>query len=236
MAKKAKQAANGTAPAPFRVALYCRVSTVRKNKDGTVDEDDERQQDPNVQLMPLREHAKRQGWNVVGEYIDRGVSGSKETRPELDRMIQDAGLVCDRGIYRTLAHGPKFDAIAVWKLDRFGRSLKNLISAISALGGQGVAFISLREQIDLSTPAGRLMFQMLAAFAEFEREMIRERVRAGMVNAKRKGKQVGHPSTVTQETKATIHRLRGKGLGWREIAARVNLSVGTCHGIGKRPR
>jgi DNA invertase Pin-like site-specific DNA recombinase len=144
-----------------RVALYARVSTSNGH------------QDPEMQLAELREYAGRRGWEIVGEYTDQGVSGSKESRPELNRLMIDA-------------HLRRFDAVLVWKIDRFGRSLKHLVNALADLGAYGVAFISLRDNIDLSTPSGRLMFQIIGAMAEFERALIQERVKAGLRNAHRR--------------------------------------------------
>ena len=119
-----------------RVALYARVSTSNGH------------QDPEMQLAELREYADRRCWEIVGEYTDQGVSGSKESRPELNRLMSDAYL-------------RRFDAVLVWKIDRFGRSLKHLVNALADLGAYGVAFISLRDNLDLSTPSGRLMFQII---------------------------------------------------------------------------
>lgn len=104
---------------------------------------------------------------LSSEYVDEGVSGSRERRPQLDRLMADA-------------HRRKFDLIAVWKIDRFGRSLKHLVNALADLDSLGAALVSLRDNIDLSTPSGRLMFQIIGAMAEFERSLIREHVRAGL--------------------------------------------------------
>jgi predicted site-specific integrase-resolvase len=135
-----------------QVALYARISTLNN-------------QDPELQLAELREYAKRRGWQITEEYTDHGVSGCKESRPALNRLMADA---CRR----------KFDAILVWKIDRFGRSLKHLVTALAELRALGVAFISLRDNLDLTTPSGRLMFQIIGAMAEFERALIQERVRS----------------------------------------------------------
>ncbi|HEY6763499.1 MAG TPA: recombinase family protein, partial [Candidatus Sulfotelmatobacter sp.] len=122
-----------------RVVLYARVSTLNN-------------QDPEMQLSELREYAGRRGWQIVEEFTDQGVSGCKESRPALNRLMSDA---CRR----------RFDAVLVWKIDRFGRSLKHLINALAELAALGVASISLRDNIDLSTPSGRLMFQIIGAMA-----------------------------------------------------------------------
>src|SRR6516165_2532822 len=147
-----KSATSPAQPTPTTVALYARVST----KD----------QHCELQLRELRQYAERRGLEIAGEYVDHGVSGSKDSRPELNRLMADA-------------HRRKFDTICCWKLDRYGRSLKHLINALADLDALGVSFVSLRDNLDLSTPSGRLMFHMLGAMAEFERELIRERVVAG---------------------------------------------------------
>src|ERR1700726_2587228 len=173
-----------------RVALYARVSTLNN-------------QDPEMQLAELREYAGLRGWQIVEEFTDQGVSGCKESRPALNRLMSNA---CRR----------RFDAILVWKIDRFGRSLKHLVNALAELAALGVAFISLKDNLDLSTPSGRLMFQIIGAMAEFERALIQERVRAGMRHAKANGKTIGRPKTAV-DTKQ-IRRLRASGATWREIA------------------
>jgi DNA invertase Pin-like site-specific DNA recombinase len=149
----------------LRAALYGRVSTTDKG------------QDPELQLRPLREYCGARSLELAGEYVDY-TSGSKDRRPELDRLL-DA------------ARKRQVDCIVVWKLDRFGRSLKHLITALDELNGLGVGFISYSENIDLSTASGRLMFHIIASMAEFERELIRERVKAGIANARAKGKRHG---------------------------------------------
>src|SRR5437016_2786642 len=116
----------------LRVVLYARVSTLDKG------------QDVNLQLNELREYSQRRGWEIADEYVDNGVSGAKESRPELNRLMADAKK-------------RKFDAIAVWKLDRFGRSLKHLVMTLADLESLGIAFVSLRDGFDLSTASGRLM-------------------------------------------------------------------------------
>lgn len=185
------------------LALYARVSTTDKG------------QDPEMQLRELREYARLHGLTVFREYVDSGVSGSKDSRPQLNALMTDAQL-------------RKFDAVLVWKLDRFSRSLRMLINSLEVLAGAQVSFISLRDNLDLTTPAGRLMFQMIGAFAEFEREIIRERVRAGLRNAKAKGKTLGHPRRQDVDV-AEIRKLRSAGKSWREIAEITGLPRSTCH-------
>ena len=184
----------------IRVALYARVSTLNN-------------QDPEMQLAELREYAGRRGWQIVEEYTDQGVSGCKESRPALNRLMSDA---CRR----------RFDAILVWKIDRFGRSLKHLVNALAELAALGVAFISLRDNLDLSTPSGRLMFQIIGAMAEFERALIQERVRAGLKNARAKGRRLGRPRIVVNA--GSIGVLRAQGRSWAEIQAETGVSKGTA--------
>jgi DNA invertase Pin-like site-specific DNA recombinase len=185
-----------------RVALYARVSTLNN-------------QDPEMQLAELREYAGRRGWQVVEEFTDRGVSGCRESRPALNRLMSDA---CRR----------RFDAVLVWKIDRFGRSLKHLVNALAELAALGIAFISLRDNIDLSTPSGRLMFQIIGAMAEFERALIQERVRAGLRNARAKGRRLGRPRVIVDASR--IASLRAQGRSWAQIVA----ETGACKGTAQR--
>ena len=189
----------------MRTAIYARVSTTNNG------------QDPTMQTRELREYSERRGWDVIGEYVDVGISGTKEKRPELDRLMADA-------------HRRRFDAILVWKLDRFGRSLRHLVNTLAELEARGIAFISLRDNLDLSTPAGRLMFQIIGAMAEFERGLIVERVKAGMRNARAKGRRIGRPAHVPltgqfREEIAEAYRQRQGSL--RSIAMRFGTSLGT---------
>ena len=183
----------------MRVALYARVSTCNG-------------QSPEMQVAELREYADRRGWEVFSEYVDLGVSGSKESRPELNRLMADAHRRC-------------FDVVLCWKVDRFGRSLKHLVNALADLDSYGVAFVSLRDNLDLSTPSGRLMFQIIGAMAEFERSLIQERVRAGLRNAKLRGKTLGRPRRIVDGDQMV--RLREQGASFREIARAVGASPGT---------
>jgi DNA invertase Pin-like site-specific DNA recombinase len=183
-----------------RVALYARVSTLNN-------------QDPEMQLAELREYAARRGWHIVEEFTDQGVSGCKESRPALNRLMSDA---CRR----------RFDAVLVWKIDRFGRSLKHLVNALAELAALGVAFISLRDNLDLSTPSGRLMFQIIGAMAEFERALIQERVRAGIRNARAKGRQLGRPRVIVDASR--VAALRARGNSWSQVQAELGVSKGTA--------
>jgi DNA invertase Pin-like site-specific DNA recombinase len=183
----------------MHVGIYARVSTLIG-------------QSPEMQLAELREYASRRGWEIYGEYVDSGISGSKESRPALNRMMADA-------------KARKFDIVCVWKLDRFARSLKHLINALAEFEALGVAFVSLRDNLDLTTPSGRLMFQIIGAMAEFERSLIQERVCAGLRNAKLKGKTLGRPRRIVNGDQMT--QLREQGASFREIAKAVGASPGT---------
>jgi len=184
-----------------RVALYARVSTLNG-------------QDPELQLSELREYAARRGWTISGEYVDQGVSGAKESHPELNRLTADA-------------HRRVFDAVLVWKIDRYGRSLKHLVNALADLSAYGVAFVSLRDNLDLSTPSGRLMFQIIGAMAEFERALIQERVRAGLRNARAKGQKLGRPRRIADSSK--VAALRASGVSWRAISRQTGVGVATLY-------
>ena len=129
------------------------------------------------------------------------------------------------------AQGRKFDVLLVWKLDRFARSLKHLVNALAEFEAMGIAFVSLRDNLDLTTPAGRLMFQIIGAMAEFERAMIQERVRAGLRNAKSKGVRLGRPRVFVSESR--IDALRGSGASWRAIAKELGLPIRYA-GIGEQ--
>jgi len=183
----------------MRVGIYARVSTTNG-------------QSPEMQLSDLREYASRRGWEMFAEYVDNGVSGAKESWPELNRLMSDA-------------HRRHFDVVLCWKVDRFGRSLKHLVNALADLDSYGIAFVSLRDNLDLSTPSGRLMFQIIGAMAEFERSLIQERVRAGLRNAKLKGKMLGRPRRIVSSDE--MSRLRDQGASFREIAKAVGASPGT---------
>ena len=191
-----------------RVALYARVST----HNG---------QDPEMQLREMREYCRNREWLITGEYVDAGVSGSTDSRPELNRLMTDAKR-------------RRFDAVLVWKLDRFGRSLKHLVNALAEFEALGIAFVSLKDNLDLTTPSGRLMFQIIGAMAEFERSLIQERVRAGLRNAKAKGHKLGRP-TVKADAEMIV-RLRCEGHSLADIANRLGISVGTvCNRLSGLP-
>jgi DNA invertase Pin-like site-specific DNA recombinase len=182
-----------------RIAIYARVST---SSGQSVD----------MQLLDLRELAKRRDFELVGEYCDEGVSGSQESRPALDALLRDA-------------RRRKFDAVLVWKLDRLGRSLVHLVRLLQDLRALGVELISFSEGLDFTTTTGKLLYQVISAFAEFERDCIRERVTAGLRNARAKGKRLGRPPVVVDAPRITV--LRAQGRSWREITAETGISKGT---------
>ncbi len=181
----------------MKAAIYARVSTL--------------DQEPENQLAELRRYALARGWEAV-EYTDHGVSGSKDSRPALDRMVRDAKR-------------RRFDVLVTWKLDRLGRHLKHLITLLDDLQALGVPFVSLSEGIDCTTPAGRLQLHVLGAIAEFERARIAERVRAGLVRAKSQGVRLGRPERQVPESVLAPVR----GLSVRAAATRLGVSPATAH-------
>ena len=172
-----------------------------------------------LQTRELREFAEHRGWQIVGEYVDEGISGAKEKRPELDRLMADA--------YRR-----KFDVVIVWKFDRFARSVSHLLRALETFNALGIAFVSLSESLDTSTPTGKMVFTVLGAVAELERSLIAERVRAGLRNAVAKGKHLGRPRKFVDAAK--IGRLRAQGVSWRKIARQMGCSAKTCRRTGQK--
>ena len=190
----------------MRVAIYARVSTANNG------------QDPTMQTRELREYCERRGWKIANEYVDVGISGSKEKRPELDRLMADA-------------HRRRFDCVVVWKFDRFARSVSHLLRALETFKAQGIEFVSFSEQMDTSTPAGKMVFTVLGAVAELERSLIVERVKAGLRNAKAKGKRLGRPKKIL-DTKR-IAALRAQGAGWKRIAAEMGIGVGTIYRLAR---
>ncbi len=189
----------------MRAGLYARVSTPN--------------QSPEMQLVELHEYCQRRGWEVGGEYVDVGVSGSRERRPQLDRLLAD----CRRRLV---------DAVVVYRYDRFARSLRQLVNALCEFDALGIQFVSLHEGVDTSTPNGRLVFGIFASIAEFERELIRERVRSGLAVARARGKRLGRPRRDVDADK--VAALRAQGATWREIAARLGVGIGTVHRVAQR--
>ena len=183
-----------------RVAIYARVSTTNHG------------QDVGMQTRELRQFAEARAWTVAGEYIDAGVSGAKDSRPELNRLMADA-------------HKRRFDVVCVWRFDRFARSVSHLLRALETFKALGIDFVSFSEQMDTSTPAGKMVFTVLGAVAELERSLIVERVRAGLRNARAKGKRLGRPRVAVDTARITA--LRSQGLSWAKIGEALGLGEGT---------
>ncbi len=184
----------------MRVAIYARVSTGDQN--------------PQLQLDELAQYAATRGLEVAAEYVDSGVSGAKSQRPQLDRLM-------------LAARRRQFDAVLVWKLDRLARSVRHLTTVAGEFEALGIDLIVPGQAIDTSTPTGRLLFNVLGSIAEFERDLIRERVVAGMRAAQRRGKSIGRPRSVTRERQERILRLRRAGRSVREIATLLGVSKST---------
>lgn len=166
-----------------------------------------------MQLREVREYCARRGWQIVGEYIDRGISGTREHRPELDRLLGE----CRKR---------RVDAVVVYRYDRFARSLRQLVNALEEFRSLGIDFVSLHEGVDTSTPNGRLVFGIFATIAEFERELIRDRVRSGIASARARGKRLGRPRVVVNAQQ--IARLRAQGCSWSATCHELGVSKGTA--------
>ncbi len=192
-------------PKNFRVALYARVSTIHGG------------QNPEMQLWEMREYCERRNWIIAGEYVDRA-SGLRDSRPSLNLLFKDATQ-------------RKFDTILVWKLDRFGRSLRHLVNSLAELQALGIKFVSLKDSLDLSTPAGTLMCHVLCCMSQFEASLTRERVISGLKHARAIGKRLGRPRKPVDV--ARINSLRASGHSWRTIAGMVKLSVGTVYAAAR---
>lgn len=188
-----------------RVAIYLRVSTSGQTVEN--------------QRLALTEAFSRKGWQIVAEYVDHGVSGTKgrSERPQFDALLKDATR-------------RKFDVIAAWSVDRLGRSLKDLVSFLTDIQTQGIDLFLYQQALDTSTPTGRAMFGMLSIFGEFEAAMIRERVNAGLVRARAKGKRLGRPPVPRFKVDKVLEA-RGRGLGIKRVAAEVGVGVGTVKRI-----
>jgi DNA invertase Pin-like site-specific DNA recombinase len=186
----------------MRVALYARVSTTNHGQDVT------------VQTRELKEFVHHRGWEIAGEYVGLGFSGFEDRRPELDRLMADA-------------RKHQFDAVPVWKFDRFGRSVSHLPRALDTFQALSIDFVSLSESLDTSTPTGKMVFTILGAVAELERSLIIERVKAGLRNARAKGKRLGRPQVVLD-----VHRiaaLRNAECSWPQVAKQPGCGVGTAY-------
>ena len=188
-----------------RVALYARVSTDAQTTEN--------------QLVELRAVAARAGWEVVAEYVDKGISGSKgrDGRPQFDLLLKAASR-------------REFDMISSWSVDRLGRSLQHLISFLGDIHAKGVGLYLHQQALDTSTPSGKALFQMCGVFAEFERAMIQERVKAGLQRAVKDGKTLGRPQ-VSQKVTDKVLALREQGMGILKIARAAGCGVSTVQRI-----
>jgi DNA invertase Pin-like site-specific DNA recombinase len=191
-----------------KVAIYCRVSTL----DQTVDN----------QLIELRDHCSKMGWEITKEYSDEGLSGtlSRDKRPALNSLIKDA--------YRK-----RFDAVVCWDISRIGRSMKELVLFLSDMKDRDIGIVSVRQGFDTSTTMGEMMFQFVGILSSWEREMIRERTLAGLERAKSEGKTLGCKKVVNDEITSQIVELRNAKKSIRAIASEVGVSRGTVSNVLK---
>ncbi len=181
-----------------RIAVYARVSTTDQSTES--------------QLLDLRRYVSERGWNIFKEYVDEGISGTKDSRPALNVLMNDAKK-------------RRFDVVLVWRFDRFARSTKHLILALEEFRNLGIDFVSYQENIDTSSPLGSAIFTIISAVAQFERDIIGERVKAGLRRAKENGKKLGRPRA--EVSKGEIYRLHSHGLSLRKIATQLNISKST---------
>jgi DNA invertase Pin-like site-specific DNA recombinase len=182
----------------MRIAIYARVST----KDQSCE----------LQVRDLRAYCAARGFDLVREYVDVGQSGAKDSRPELNKLMDDA-------------RKRQFDAIVVWRFDRFARSTKHLLTALEEFRSLGIQFISYQENIDTASALGQALFTIVSAVAQLERDLIRERVTAGIRNARASGKKLGRPKTSVDRKE--ILKLKAQGLSLRQIAVKLGVGYGT---------
>jgi DNA invertase Pin-like site-specific DNA recombinase len=191
---------------PKTCILYARVSTSSQTTEN--------------QLLALRTTAQRMGWKIVAELVDDGISGSKgkDERPAFDRLHQ-------------MIQRRECDVVMVWSIDRLGRSMAHLVEFMDAIQAVGVDLYAEKQALNTATPAGRMVFGIFSALAEFEREIIRERVRTGIARAKANGIKCGRPSNVNDAVKSAVRLLRDQGKPIRQIARTLNIGVGTTYNI-----
>jgi DNA invertase Pin-like site-specific DNA recombinase len=191
---------------PVRIAIYTRVSTTAQSIEN--------------QRHELRRVAEARRWHVASEYTDEGISGSRgrSDRPALDALLKGAV----RG---------EFEVVAIWSIDRLGRSLQQLVETVNELQSLDVDLYVHKQAIDTSTPAGKLAFSVFGALAEYERELIRERVRVGLDRARRNGVKLGRPSNLNDSTRAAIVALRAKGVPVRKIASQLRVGTGSIYSV-----
>src|SRR5262249_24133414 len=184
-----------------RAALYMRVST--KGHGQTTE----------TQAVALRDYAANRGFQIIEEYRDEGISGSRDSRPALDRLMKDA-------------RARKFDVVIVARFDRFARSVSHLLRALEEFSHLSIDFVSLSESIDTSTPMGKMIFTVLGAVAELERNLIRERVHMGISRARKQGKALGRPRVEVDPRQ--VAGLRARGFSWNQIADKLGIGRGTA--------
>ena len=182
-----------------RVALYARVSTTEQSTDS--------------QLLDLRRFVSERGWNLFREYVDEGISGTKDSRPALNELMNDAKK-------------RRFDVVLVWRFDRFARSTRHLINALEEFKNLSIDFVSYQENIDTSSPLGSAIFTIISAVAQLERDIIAERVKAGLRRAKENGKKLGRPRVAVDATRVAV--LRNQGRSWAEISKQLGIGKGTA--------
>ena len=187
-----------------RIAIYARVST--------------KEQDCTRQLIELRQVAENHGWEIVDEYVDEGVSGAKKNRPELDRMMKDA-------ISR------QFEMVATLELSRLGRSVKNMCEIVDLLKSKNINLFIKNQNVDTSTPVGEFFFNIMNSVAQYEREIIRERVVSGLDNAKRKGVVLGRKTNLTPTIEKKIVEMKSNGIGLKRIASECSVAVKTVRTV-----
>ncbi len=185
----------------MKIALYTRVSTFDQSVD--------------MQLSDLRLYCEQRGFEIYKEYSDEGISGTKDRRPSLDELMDDA-------------RKRRFDVVLCWRFDRFARSTKHLITALEEFRHLGIDFISYQENIDTCSPLGKAIFTIVSAIAELERNIIAERVKAGIRNAREKGKRLGRPKKLNLNVKE-LQKMRNQGLSFKKIADRVKACPATIY-------
>ncbi len=193
-----------------RVAIYARVSTTEQSSDS--------------QLLDLRRYVRERGWDIFREFVDEGISGTKDSRPALNELMNDAKK-------------RRFDVVLVWRFDRFARSTKHLILALEEFKNLGVDFVSYQENIDTSSPLGSAIFTIISAVAQLERDIIAERVKAGLRRARENGKKLGRPRVAVDADRIAL--LRAQGRSWAKISEELGIGKGTAqrafYGLPKNP-
>lgn len=183
----------------LKVGIYARVSTGEQSCES--------------QLRDLKNYCESRQLEVIREYVDTGISGTKDSRPALNALMDDA-------------RKRRLDMVLVWRFDRFARSTKHLLLALEEFKSLGIQFVSFQENLDTTSPLGQALFTIVSAVAQLERDLTCERVRAGLRNARAKGKRLGRPVASIDIEK--LRGLRAQGLGWRAVAKRLGVGVATA--------